>query len=137
MYTHFEKKILFKTLKILDIFFMLSALVISLSLWGAYQDNELSIWELLYAKTKLTNIVLLLIFMLIWRLIFQFLGLYDSTRVEKGKAEGKTIVLAVLIGTMVLLAMTVLFQRTHISRETLLAFITLAGVLTRGGRTAL
>jgi len=116
---------------------MLSALVISLSLWGAYQDNELSIWELLYAKTRLMNIVLLLIFMLIWRLIFQFLGLYDSTRVEKGKAEGKTVVLAVLIGTMVLLAMTVLFQRGHISRETLLAFMGLAGVLTWGGRTAL
>src|ERR687888_2299987 len=38
---------------------------------------------------------------------------------------------------MVLLAITVLFQRAHISRETLLAFMVLAGVLTWGGRTAL
>ena len=59
---------------------MLSALVISLSLWGVHQDDNLSIWELLYIKTSFINIVLLLIFMLIWRLIFQFLGLYDSTR---------------------------------------------------------
>ena len=75
--------------------------------------------------------------MLIWRLIFQFLGLYDSTRLEKGKAEGKTLLLAVLIGTMVLLALTVFFQRGRISRETLLAFMVLAGALTWGGRTAL
>jgi exopolysaccharide biosynthesis polyprenyl glycosylphosphotransferase len=94
-------------------------------------------WELLYAKTKFINIVLLVTFILIWRLIFQLLGLYDSTRLEQGKAEGKTLFLAILIGTMVLLAMTVFFQRRSISQETLLAFIVLAGVLTWGGRTAL
>ena len=37
---------------------MLSALVISLSLWGVHQDDNLSIWELLYIKTKPINIVL-------------------------------------------------------------------------------
>src|SRR6266498_3992713 len=95
----------------------------------------------IYFKKKflfnIIKIALLLIFMMTWRLIFQFLGLYDSTRLAKGKAEGKTVVLAVLVGTAVLLAMTVLFQRAHISRETLLAFMVLAGVLTWGGRTAL
>ena len=52
MYLYFKKKILFNILKIFDIFFMLSALVISLSLWGVHQDDDLSIWELLYIKTK-------------------------------------------------------------------------------------
>jgi exopolysaccharide biosynthesis polyprenyl glycosylphosphotransferase len=137
MYFYFKKKVLFNILKILDIFFMLSALVLSLALWGVSPDENISIWKLLYVKTKFINIVLLLIFVLIWRLIFQFLGLYDSTRLEKGKAEGKTLLLAILIGTMVLLAMTVFFQRGHMSRETLLAFMVLAGVLTWGGRTAL
>jgi exopolysaccharide biosynthesis polyprenyl glycosylphosphotransferase len=137
MYIYFRKKILFNVLKILDIFFMLSALVISLLFWSVHQDNDLAMWELLYVKINLMNIVLLLIFMLIWRLIFQFLGLYDSTRLENGKAEGKTLLLAVLIGTMVLLALAVSFQRGHINRETLLSFMVLAGVLTWGGRTAL
>lgn len=136
MYLFLKKKFLFNILKIFDIFFMLSALAISLSLWGIPQVPSSSIWELLYIKTKLINVVLLLIFMLIWRLIFHFLGLYDSTRLGKGKTEGETIVLAVLIGTMVFLAMTVLFQR-NINWETLLAFMVLAGVLTWGGRTAL
>ena len=94
-------------------------------------------YGILYAKIKVINIVLLVIFILIWRLIFQFLGLYDSTRLEKGKAEGKTLLLAILIGTMVLLAMTVFFQRPRISQATLLAFMVLAGILTWGGRTAL
>jgi exopolysaccharide biosynthesis polyprenyl glycosylphosphotransferase len=137
MYTKFKKKILFDILKMFDIFFMLSALIISLSLWGASHDDNLDIWELLYAKTKFINIVLLLIFILIWRLIFQLLGLYDSSRLEQGKAEGKTLLLAVLIGTMVLLAMAVFFQRGHVGQETLLAFMALAGVMTWGGRTAL
>jgi exopolysaccharide biosynthesis polyprenyl glycosylphosphotransferase len=137
MYTYFKKRILFNTLKMFDIFFMLSALTISLSVWGVPQDDNASIWALLYAKTKLINVVLLLILILIWRLIFQLLGLYDSTRLEKGKTEGRTLIVAVLIGTMVLLALTVLFRRVNISREMLLAFMALAGVLTWGGRTAL
>jgi exopolysaccharide biosynthesis polyprenyl glycosylphosphotransferase len=137
MYISLKKKILFNILKILDVFLMLSALIISLWFWGIHQEDNLSIWELLYVKIKLINVVLLLTFVLIWRLIFQFLGLYDSTRLEKGKAEGKSLLLAVLIGTMVLLAMTVFFQRGRISREILLAFMVLAGVLTWGGRTVL
>ena len=137
MYIYFKKKFLFNIIKIFDIIFMLSALVISLSFWGIFQGHNVSIWESIYVRTKPINIALLLIFMMTWRLIFQFLGLYDSTRLAKGKAEGKTVVLAVLVGTAVLLAMTVLFQRAHISRETLLAFMVLAGVLTWGGRTAL
>src|SRR5262249_10537760 len=113
MYLFLKKKFLFNVLKIFDIFFMLSALAMSLSFWGFPQVPSSSIWELLYIKTKFVNVVLLLIFMLIWRLIFHFLGLYDSTRLGKGKGktEGETIVLAVLIGSMVFLAMTVLFQR--------------------------
>ena len=137
MYFYFKKKIIFDVLKIFDTIFMLSSLVLSLLFWEVHQGSDISIWELIYVRTKLINIALLLIFIVIWRLIFQFLGLYDTTRLAKGKAEGKTVVLAVLVGTMVLLALTVLFQRTHISRETLLAFMVLAGVLTWGGRTAL
>jgi exopolysaccharide biosynthesis polyprenyl glycosylphosphotransferase len=137
MYLYFKKKILFNILKIFDVFFMLVALIISLLFWGVSQDDHHSIWALLYTKTKVINIVLLLTFILIWRLIFQLLGLYDSTRLEKGKAEGKTLFLAILLGTMVLLAMTVFFQRRSISQETLLAFMMLAGILTWGGRTAL
>jgi exopolysaccharide biosynthesis polyprenyl glycosylphosphotransferase len=116
---------------------MLFAFVISLYFWGSHQDDNLSIWEILYIKTRLINIVILLIFILLWRLTFEFLGLYDSARLEKGKAEGKTLLLAVLIGTMALLAMTVFFRRGHVRQETLLAFMVLAGVLTWGGRTAL
>src|SRR6266446_5340349 len=137
MYISLKKKTFFNILKILDIFFMLSSLVVSVSIWGTPQGTSVSIWELLYIKTKLINVVLLLIFMLAWRLIFHFLGLYDSTSLEKGKAKGKTVVLAVLVGTMMLLALTVLFQRTHIGRETLLSFMVLAGVLTWSGRTVL
>lgn len=137
MYIYFKKKILFDMLKIFDSLFMLIALIISLSFWGASHDNNLSSWELLYAKTTFINIVLLLTFILIWRLIFQLLGLYDSTRIEKRKTEGKPLFFAILIGTMVLLAMTVLFQRTSITQTTLLAFMVLAGVLTWVGRTAL
>ena len=55
---------------------------------------------------------------------------------EKGKAEGKNLLLAVLIGTMASGADGVL-QRGNISRETLLAFMAYVGALTWGGRTAL
>src|SRR5215470_9933026 len=137
MYFYFKKRAVLSALKIFDVIFMLFSLVLSLLVWEAHQGSDVSVWELIYVRTKLINIVLLLIFIVIWRLIFQFLGLYDSTRLARGKAEGKTVVLAVLVGTMVLLVMTVLFQRTHISRETLLAFMVLAGVLTWGGRTSL
>jgi exopolysaccharide biosynthesis polyprenyl glycosylphosphotransferase len=65
------------------------------------------------------------------------MGLYDSTRLAKGKAEGKTLFVAVLMGTMVLLVMSVFFQRGRVGQETLLAFMILAGVLSWSGRTAL
>src|SRR4029453_540666 len=110
MYFYFKKKIIFDVLKIFDTIFMLSSLVLSLLFWEVHQGSDVSIWELIYVRKKLINIALLLIFIVIWRLIFQFLGLYDTTRLAKGKAEGKTVILAVLVGTMVLLALTVLFQ---------------------------
>jgi exopolysaccharide biosynthesis polyprenyl glycosylphosphotransferase len=133
MQTH-KRRAFLVLLKLEDIFLMLTALALSLWIEHLSQGGVTPVWELLQLRLKVVNFILVLLFALIWHLIFFSMGLYDAHRLEHGKEEWKDIVKATLIGGMFLLAVTVAFQRTNVSRNTILMFTSLAFLLTYAGR---
>jgi exopolysaccharide biosynthesis polyprenyl glycosylphosphotransferase len=122
-------------LKIGDILSMLIALAMSLWFNRLFSGQSVSLWEVLQLRFKVTNFVLLLMFIPLWYLIFLSVGLYDRRRFEYGQGDFKDIVKAVVLCSMVLLTVTVLFQRDRISNDTVLLFATSACLLTWIGRT--
>jgi exopolysaccharide biosynthesis polyprenyl glycosylphosphotransferase len=122
-------------LKIGDILSMLIALAMSLWLIRLFSGESASLWAVLQIRFKVTNFVLLLMFIPLWYLIFLSVGLYDTRRFEYGQGDFKDIVKAVILCSMVLLTGTVLFQRDRIGNDTILLFTTSACMLTWIGRT--
>ncbi len=116
--------------KLLDIFIMLVALTASLMLVGMSHGHMIWPHQLLQINLKLINVLLLVVFVLIWYVVFFSVGLYDSRRLEGGKGEFQDIFKAVLTGSMLLLAVAVVFRRNHLSRDMVLYFATFAFVLT-------
>jgi exopolysaccharide biosynthesis polyprenyl glycosylphosphotransferase len=122
-------------LKIGDILAMLIALAMSLWLNRLFSGQSVSLWEVLQLRLKATNFVLLLLYIPLWYLIFLSVGLYDSRRLEYDQGNVKDIVKAVALCSMVLLTVTVLFQRDRIGNDTILLFAISACLLTWIGRT--
>lgn len=118
----YKKLVPLVSLKALDIFLMLFALAMSLSFGGLFPELKATFPDLLQIKLKVLNIILLIIFIPIWHVIFAAMRLYDSRRLERGKGEWKDIAKAVFIGSMFLLALTVIFRRTHVNKESMLIF---------------
>jgi exopolysaccharide biosynthesis polyprenyl glycosylphosphotransferase len=133
---HPGKRDFFLTLlKSSDILSMLIALALSIWFTRLFAGQSASLWEVLQLRFKLTNFVLLLIFIPLWHLIFLSMGLYDARRFEYSQGDVKDISKGVLIGSMLLLTVTVLFQRDHVGNDTILLFATSACLLTWMGRT--
>jgi exopolysaccharide biosynthesis polyprenyl glycosylphosphotransferase len=131
---NFKNNGILLSLKVLDICVMILSLALSLSIEEIIFDQYMVILSIMQVKLKIINIILLLFFVTAWHLIFLSMRLYDSRRLERGRGEWKDIGKGVLIGSMVLLAATVVFQREHVSKETVLLFATLAWFLTWLGR---
>jgi exopolysaccharide biosynthesis polyprenyl glycosylphosphotransferase len=127
---NFKKNTLLFFLKAFDIIVMLISLGLSLLVEEISFENYVLMLDVMQIRLKIINIFLLLIFVITWHLIFLSMRLYDSRRLERGREEWKDIVKSVLIGSMVLLATTVVFQRDHVSKETVLLFAVFAGFFT-------
>ena len=125
-----KRSILAACLKLFDLLIMLVALSISLILVEGSQGPYDWSYNVLHIRLKLVNILLLLVCMGIWHIVFLSVGLYDSRRLESGKGEFYDVFKAVLMGSMLLLAVLVVFRRTHLSREVVLYFAILAFVMT-------
>jgi exopolysaccharide biosynthesis polyprenyl glycosylphosphotransferase len=121
-------------LKVMDILLMIISLAISLSFGRLLSAEHVSLWDILQNKSKIANFLLLLGFVAVWYLIFLAMRLYDSRRLERGRGEWKDIGKAVLMGGMFLLIATVAFQRHNVSKEEVLLFVMLSGLLTWLGR---
>jgi exopolysaccharide biosynthesis polyprenyl glycosylphosphotransferase len=129
-----KRDFLTTALKTGDILAMLVALAISMWLEELSSSQVVSLWELLQLKLKAINVILLLIFIPLWQLIFLSVGLYDANRFDHSHGEVKDIAKAVLIGSMLLLTVTVFFQRTYVDKVTVLRFASAAFLFTWLGR---
>jgi exopolysaccharide biosynthesis polyprenyl glycosylphosphotransferase len=132
-----KRSILAICLKLFDLCIMLVALATSIMVVEGSNGQYDWSYNVLHIRLKLVNILLLLVCMGIWHIVFLSVGLYDSRRLEGGKGEFHDVFKAVLMGSMLMLAVLGVFQRTHISRDVVLYFATLAFVLTCLARLAM
>jgi len=133
IFHNFKNNHILLSLKILDICVMIFSLALSVSIEEVAADQY--ILSIMHVKLKVINIILLLFFITAWHLIFLSMRLYEARRLERGRGEWQDIGKGVLIGSMVLLVATVVSQREHVSKETVLLFAMLAWFLTWLGRT--
>jgi exopolysaccharide biosynthesis polyprenyl glycosylphosphotransferase len=133
-----SKQGLFPTLlKMLDILLMLIALAVSLWMGSLLSASPVPFWEFLQLRLKVVNLLLVMVFIPLWHLICLSTGLYTAQRLEEGKGEWKEIARAVLIGSMLLLTTTVVFQRGNVSKDAVLFFAGSAYSLIWTGRTVI
>ena len=125
-----RRSLLLNGLKLFDILIMLVALTISLMLVEMSRGHIVWPHDLLQIKLKLVNVLLLTVLVLIWHAVFFSVGLYDSRRLDRGRGEIRDVFKAVLTGSMLLLAVTVMFRRSHMSRDVVLYFAAFAFGLT-------
>jgi exopolysaccharide biosynthesis polyprenyl glycosylphosphotransferase len=121
---------LISSLKLMDVLIMILSLTLSLSVEEWVLTENKSIWEIVQSKPKVENLFLLLGFIVIWHLTFLATRIYDSRRLERGRGEWKDIAKAVLIGSMLLLTVSVAFQRQNVSKEAVLFFAIFSGLFT-------
>jgi exopolysaccharide biosynthesis polyprenyl glycosylphosphotransferase len=132
---HTNKRAFFMTvLKIGDILAMLLALALSMWLTEISASQTPLLWEVLQLKLTAINIILMLVFLPLWHLIFLSVGLYDARLFEPSFDEVKDLIKAVFIGSMLLLIVTVFFQRTNVDKHTVLYFAGTACLFTWLGR---
>lgn len=129
-----KRSVFAASLKLFDLFIMLLALAMSFALVLGPNGPFDSPYSFLQMRLKLVNILLLILFVGIWHVVFVSVGLYDSRRLERGKGEFYDVFKAVLSASMLVLAVSVIFQRSRINREIVLYFATLAFGLTCLGR---
>ena len=99
---------------------MLIALVTSLYVQALSNGHVFFLQDILQAKMKLTNFILLFILTLVYHFALTSMNLYDSKRLLVGKGEWKDVSKAVVMGILLLLCLAVIFQRGHVSKSTLL-----------------
>lgn len=132
-----KRQLLVFSLKVFDLVIMLLALTTSLILVEMPRLGIPWPYDVLQIKLKLVNMLLLPLLICIWHVVFLSFGLYDSRRLDRGKGEYQDVLKAVVMGSMLLLAVGVIFRRTHINRDVVLYFGLLAFSLTCIGRLVL
>jgi exopolysaccharide biosynthesis polyprenyl glycosylphosphotransferase len=123
--------------KVCDAAIMLAALMVSIVVQTSAWQQISSVYDLLQVKLKVLNLLLLLLFVLLWYVLFHRAGLYQMRWLDDGQGEGKQIAKAVFVGSALLLIVAVSFQRNNLSWDVVLGFAGLAFMLTWVGRVSL
>jgi exopolysaccharide biosynthesis polyprenyl glycosylphosphotransferase len=117
-------------------FFDLALMVFSfvLAMVVANRGSRFSFQELLSMRVKVGNFVLFFTFLVAWHLVLKAFGLYHSWRLSSRHAELANMLKATSLGTIVILAFTLIFRIVLITPTFLLVFwatVSLAGVVSR------
>ena len=129
-----RRRILLDAFKFFDLALMVSSFVVAMVV--ANRGGRFSFEELLSMRVKVGNFVLFFSFLLAWHLALKAFGLYGSWRLSSRHAELTNMLKATSVGTIVILALTVVFRIVLITPSFLLVFwatVTVAGVVSRIG----
>jgi exopolysaccharide biosynthesis polyprenyl glycosylphosphotransferase len=101
--TPLRRKILLDALKLFDLvavafYFLLAAWVVSREMQGV------SFEQVLAMRVKVSNLLVLMAFLLAWHLIFSFFKLYHSRRLTSAREDALQVIKAVTFGTVLLWA---------------------------------
>jgi exopolysaccharide biosynthesis polyprenyl glycosylphosphotransferase len=116
----FKRQILLYAFRAADVGVM--ALAFTLALLASAQRTSMDFEQFLAVRIKVSNILLFLGFAVIWHVIFISQGLYRSRRIGLIKVEWWDVTKAVVFGTLLLSAATLVFKLSAINRTFLAAF---------------
>lgn len=105
----FRRQILLKALKLFDLaalagYFLFAAWVSSQEMKG------ISFEQVLAVRIKASNLLIFMVFLLVWHGLFSFFKLYHSRRLTTRQEDMQQILKTVSLGTLVLLLASVLFN---------------------------
>jgi exopolysaccharide biosynthesis polyprenyl glycosylphosphotransferase len=121
---NFKRQILLNAFLMADVAVMTLAFILSLVV--SAQQTSMELEEFLAVRVKLSNILLFGAFAVVWHLIFSAQGLYHSRRIGQIKVEWWEVTKAVVLGTLLLSAVTLFFKISAIDRTFLATFFALA-----------
>ena len=121
-----KRQFLVYSLKVFDIAIMLMATTFSFILAEMPRNGLIGPYDLWQINLKLINVLLLVLLVGIWHVVFLSMGLYDSRRLDLGKGVYQDVLRAVVMGSMLLIAVAALFRRNHINRDVVLYFAALS-----------
>ena len=106
-----HRRALVFALKIFDQFILVCAFLLAAAAVSESIDS-LRFYDFLFLRINAINFVLYLIFALVWYGIFLAQGLYHARRFQTWQSELKDVVNATLLGTFILLGVSILFSIT-------------------------
>jgi exopolysaccharide biosynthesis polyprenyl glycosylphosphotransferase len=131
---NFKRQILLDAFRAADIAVMAIAFILSLAV--SAERMSMDFQEFLAVRVKLSNVLLFIAFAVAWHLIFSSQGLYGSRRIGLIKVEWWEVTKAVMLGTLLLSAVTLFFKISAIQRTFIVTFFALvlpATVIMRSG----
>ena len=129
----FRRQILMSAFRAADVAVMAIAFAIAMA--ASAERMSIDFQDFLAVRIKFSNILLFLGFSVIWHLIFISQGLYRSRRIGLIKVEWWEVTKAVVLGTLLLSAVTLFFKISAINRTFLATFFAVvlpATVIMRG-----
>jgi exopolysaccharide biosynthesis polyprenyl glycosylphosphotransferase len=127
-----RRRILLDAFKLFDLALMVSSFLLATVLVS--RDNRFSLQELISMRVKVGNFVLFFCFLVAWHLVLRGFGLYRSWRLWSRYGELANMLKATSLGTIVILAFTLVFRIALITPTFLFVFwasVSLAGVVSR------
>jgi hypothetical protein len=131
-----RRKILRKAFKLLDLLIM--ACSFFLAAWAVYyQVDDTSLRQFLSIRVKALNFGLFLGFLLVWRAMFSFFGLYHSRRFSTRWAEIIDVIKATSLGTLVIYITSTLFRIQMVNPTFVAVFWIASGTIAISSRLML
>ena len=116
----FRRQILMSAFRAADVAVMAIAFAIAMA--ASAERMSIDFQDFLAVRIKFSNILLFVGFAVIWHLIFTSQGLYRSRRIGLIKVEWWDVTKAVVLGTLLLSAVTLFFKISAINRTFLATF---------------
>jgi exopolysaccharide biosynthesis polyprenyl glycosylphosphotransferase len=131
-----RRKILRKGFKLFDLLIM--ACSFFLAAWAVYyQIDDISFRQFLSIRVKALNFGLFLGFLLVWRAMFFFSGLYHSRRFSTRWAEIIDVIKATSLGTLVIYITSTLFRIQMVNPTFVVVFWTASSTIAISSRLIL
>ena len=127
--TTFRRKLLFRLYVFSDIVILIASLLFSAWI-TAYSEYAITLRNFLSMRIEVSNFIIFVAIVFIWHLVFKWLQLYRSRRMESEFIEWKDILKATSLGATVYLCMGYLLNITAFSPLYLGAFWIMSTTLT-------
>src|SRR5215471_12279206 len=116
--------------KISDILISIVSLSMSLWIYELLHGQYISFPDLLHLKINMINILSLSSYMLIYNITLHSMEIYNYKRIRGWREEYRYISKIVFASSSLLLIVTVIFQRSSISKDVILIFSIFTCILT-------